>query len=648
MKNRFLTLAAILLAATACQEKLAEEDFRRDALQMRSQKIINEVRYALTDRITVFVEKGSEPDFSAIKGVVSYEKVFPTTPGKEEMEAKHGLDRWYLLHLDGKENIETTAESIAGLDAVEYVQFSYEISASYEGTSYPYRDASTKATSTTWCPYNDPMVSAQWHYFNTGDLSVSPTAKAGADINVKDAWRFCAGDPSIIVAVLDEGVKYDHPDLIANIWTNADEIPGNGIDDDGNGYIDDIHGYNFKADGPISWGRPRDSGHGTHVAGTIAAVNDNGTGVCGIAGGNSEHSGVKIMSCQILDNKTSCSDAQTARAFKYAADKGASIAQCSWGYDAGVFSNDEDYRRNNRLMVDAINYFLDMDNCPNLTGSVIVFAAGNDGSNLPSYPAAYYKNISVSSIASDNLPTYYTNYGPGVNIAAPGGEYYTGGSFHETGAVLSTLPYENSDTGYGYMQGTSMACPHVVGVAALGLSYMIKRGLYMSNNEFMSKLLTSVNDIDNLLTGEKFTLVNQNYGMLSLSPYRKNMGTGTIDAWRFFMQLDGNPCLTVTTGKSQRLDLSSYFGGCSANLTYLEVSMSEEDMTAMGITEKPEISYGKLKIFPTRPGCGVVHIKAIAGGDYLGTGGNDVGGMELNRTVSIIARQAVSENGGWL
>ena len=112
-------------------------------------------------------------------------------------------------------------------------------------------------------------------------------AEQGCDVNVVEAWQKCTGDPSIIVAVLDEGVMNTHPDLVDNIWVNEGEVQGAGKDADGNGYKDDVHGYNFVNNtGLISWSDLNDSGHGTHVAGTIAAVNGNGKGVSGIAGGN--------------------------------------------------------------------------------------------------------------------------------------------------------------------------------------------------------------------------------------------------------------------------------------------------------------------------------------------------------------------------
>ena len=138
-------------------------------------------------------------------------------------------------------------------------------------------------------------------------------------MNALEAWKTCKGDPSIIVAILDEGVMYTHPDLAANMWCNPGEsVQGAQTDGDGNGYEGDLHGYNFVTEsGDITWTDANDTGHGTHVAGTIAAVNNNGIGVSGVAGGDgTPNSGVKIMSCQVFSGQNSVTLAGEARAIK--------------------------------------------------------------------------------------------------------------------------------------------------------------------------------------------------------------------------------------------------------------------------------------------------------------------------------------------
>ena len=186
--------------------------------------------------------------------------------------------------------------------------------------------------------FNDPLLSDQWHLVNNGNLRPTKFIK-GADVNVEKAWDLTTGDPSIIVAVLDEGVDVSHPDLKESMWVNEGEIWKSTEDNDGNGYIGDVHGYNFVGKhGVISTDSKYDTGHGTHVAGVIAAANGNGLGISSIAGGNGSLPGVKIMSCQIFSGVYAGTVLEEVRAIKYAADNGAVILQCSWGYISGTAS----------------------------------------------------------------------------------------------------------------------------------------------------------------------------------------------------------------------------------------------------------------------------------------------------------------------
>ena len=177
---------------------------------------------------------------------------------------------------------------------------------------------------------------------------------------MEEAWKLAAGDPSLTVAIVDQGIKYSHPDLAANMWINKAEQSGTtGRDDDGNGYADDVNGYNFAlGTSRLTWDveayddkgkNVGDSGHGTHVAGTVAAVSNNGVGVSGIAGGTGRNDGVKLMSCQIFSGGEGGSAAVSAEAIKYAADNGASILQCSWGYPAGAVTTDNAYASGARI-----------------------------------------------------------------------------------------------------------------------------------------------------------------------------------------------------------------------------------------------------------------------------------------------------------
>jgi subtilisin family serine protease len=246
-------------------------------------------------------------------------------------------------------------------------------------------------------PFNDPELSWQWHYNNDGSLSED--SKAGADINLLNAWKYTAGDNRVIVAVVDGGIMADHPDLKDNMWVNEAEKNGQpGVDDDGNGYIDDIHGYNF-IDNPVNVeGQPNpvwtdtfdNAAHGTHVAGTIAAVSNNGKGIAGVAGGDNGVGGVRIMACQILGGKYNTSDEDAAaRAMEYAADMGAVIASNSWGNDPGAITTDNTYKVAMSARYVAFNYFMKKKNHPALDGGIIVFAAGNESTAMAGYPGAY-------------------------------------------------------------------------------------------------------------------------------------------------------------------------------------------------------------------------------------------------------------------
>lgn len=581
------------------------------------------------------------------------EKLFPSVPGKEELEKECGLDRWYVVKLGEMSDIDAVAHSIASEKFVTAVEFDAYMELASDGIVYPY-EGPTVATKAGMSDlgFNDPLLSEQWNYLNLGDVSVATTAYAGGDINIKDTWReLTCGDPSIIVAVIDEGVEYSHPDLAPNMWVNEAERNGvSGKDDDGNGYVDDVYGYNFADNtAEINFDRTdNDTGHGTHCAGVIGAVNNNGIGISGVAGGSGKGDGVKIMGCQIFSGPVAAPTQVTAKAIKYAADNGASIISCSFGQPGANYKGDDKFINLNEAQMDAIRYFEKTKNNDVLDGGVVIFASGNAGDPYASYPGAINDIICVSAFGPDYLPTYYTNYGPGCNIVAPGGEAYLPPWTSYKGMILSTVPKKADMSGYGYMQGTSMACPHVSGIAALGLAYAKKLGKKFTLKEFNTMLVSSANDFDSRLNGTKeYYKMQGSPGSINLGKFMKQMGTGSIDTWIFMMKIEGVPCLTAEVGKNGWVDVSEYFGTSSKNLTYISVDVSDKDRESLGLAADPYMEYGRLYIHPTKIGSGKVTIKAVGGGTVVG-GGDVVGGMEITQEVSIVSRPFKVNNGGWL
>lgn len=582
-------------------------------------------------------------------GVLRLERLFVSN---NELARSKDLHRWYLVTFEEPQNPQLMAQKFAELPAVTHVQFNTKVYRNYvsDGSSYHY---TPKGFGDFNIPFNDPLLSDQWHYINNCDLSVAETSRQGADINVKDAWRLCAGDPDIIVAICDEGVKYNHPDLIENMWVNKGEIPGNEIDDDNNGYVDDIHGWNFLSttDYPkvIDWTDKGDKGHGTHVAGTVAAVNNNKLGVGGVAGGSGKGDGVKLMSCQVFSGNSSATIAARAKAYEYAANNGACIIQCSFGLPGGNVTSDAVFEKAYNVELAGIEYFVNYRQAYSpVDRNFAIFASGNDAYHLAGYPAAHRDMIAVSSFGPDFLPAAYTNYGPGTNISAPGGDSTINMTAEsDRASILSTVPSDCPayDTDYGYMEGTSMACPHVSGVVALGLAYAKKLGKKFTYDEFLAMIYSSVNNLDYYIETSK----KKSNGIdFDLTKYWQKMGTGAIDTWRLFMQIEGTPTLVAKTGELSKLPLGEYFGGSAANITYLSVEISEEDREALGVEGALEVKSGKLNIKCTKVGSAKVVIRAIAGGDTLAEDGA-IGGSEFTKEVSVLSREvAVAKNGGWL
>ena len=412
-------------------------------------------------------------------GITSLERLFPYAGKFEPRTRKEGLHLWYEVTFNENAPLTKAHSDFKGLEGVSVVEYDPVIRIVGNPVVLE-RVSSRGAGQTASAPFDDPFLSRQWHYYNDGSASSS---QSGCDINVYPVWRnYTTGRPDVIVSVVDGGVDWSHEDLAANMWHNPEQH--------GNGQ----YGYNFCKNNFLV--TPDD--HGTHVAGTIAAVNNNGIGLCGIAGGDAARGieGVKIMSCQIFDGEDNSGSG--AKAIKWGADHGAVISQNSWGY--GTLDETP------QSVKAAVDYFIEYAGFDEngkqvgpMAGGLVVFAAGNENKNASS--SEYEKILNVTSVGADFRRAYYSNWGDFADVAAPGGDAKKGNQ------VWSTLPGNK----YGRMQGTSMACPHVSGVAALIVSKY--GGLGFTVSALLDRILNNTTDI---------TAYNRNY----------YMGRGLVNAYK--------------------------------------------------------------------------------------------------------------------
>mmetsp|Transcript_5430 Transcript_5430/g.10330 ORF Transcript_5430/g.10330 Transcript_5430/m.10330 type:complete len:564 (-) Transcript_5430:526-2217(-) len=380
---------------------------------------------------------------TAVGGASGPKRIFRHAGKHEAKHVKYDLDLWYRVDVpedpaDAPEARERKVLAAAALlksdpvlsPSLDLVEPDFKASLSYET--------------------DDPRLADQ----NAGHYNL---------IDLAQGWDLTAGHPDVVVQVIDTGIDQSHPDLKKNYWNNPGETDcSDGVDNDDNGFVDDCNGYNHADDsGSDLLG---DGSHGTHCAGTIAADNDNGVGVAGVAGGKEGNAGVSLMINTAFGKSRNFGFAE---ALVYGADNGAHVSSNSWGYtSAGSYSS---------AVLDAIDYADD-------AGTAVVFAAGNVNSNGEYYPGFYDTTIAVAATDSTGKAASFTNYGSHLDIAAPGVN------------VLSTVTVE--DGGYDYYSGTSMACPHIAGILALGKSLslnaepaLLRDCLFASATD-----ITSIND----------------------------------------------------------------------------------------------------------------------------------------------------------
>ena len=471
MKHHVLLLTFLLL--TACAEE-PESGAAPGGGQIQTQELYVPGVFRIKLRGTApeldtraFTRSGCGSGIAAFDaaatraGATALRRVFSDGDRFRERRRRAGLHLWYDVRFSGAISVGEAMERFGRVDEVECIEpVPRMVPAGAAVTEAVFGPHSTVWGNAAGPGFDDPLLVNQWIYRREG-AAAGPTAVA--DLNIFPAWSVSTGHKDVIVAVVDGGIDYTHPDLAANIWRDEQGACG----------------YNFcRHNTEIT-----PSSHGTHVAGTIGAVNNNGTGVCGIAGGDgTPGSGVRLMSCQIFDEPGR--DAATIEEIMtWTADHGAVISQNSWAYVPGL----ADLSQSGKA---AIDYFIEYAGCDEngnqtgpMKGGIVIFAAGNDGISDPVFPGAYEKVVAVASLGIDGRKVAGSNYGPWIDLAALGG--------HATGDERFRVFSTTTGGGYGYSAGTSMAAPQVSGIAALAVAAFGTQGPGFTSEKLREMLVGS-------------------------------------------------------------------------------------------------------------------------------------------------------------
>lgn len=550
------------------------------------------------------------------------EQVFDISGPYKESMIREGLHLWYKVTFDKTADVHELIEELKANSDIEIAHGALEFTNS-QATYTPMTRAGRRTipdVNDGYGNFNDPLLKKQWHYRNIGGKTYQ--FEAGSDINLFEAWNKTTGDKRVVVAVLDSGIDTSHPDLKGSMWTS----PTGGYN--GKNFVDNSYqidpGY-----------------HGTHVAGTIAARNNNGIGVGGVAGGNGDSdSGVRLMSCQIFGadkpeggTKGTASPGDIAKAFIWAAENGAVLANCSWGYayDKSKFPNAEvyhsSYENHSKLIKEGMDFFVkyagrNPDGVTKRAGSlmaggVIFFASGNDsGRDIPIVPAEDPAVIAVSAFGVDYKLAEYSNTGDWVDICAPGGMILP----HDIArGVLSTVPasfertligpnkpgseyiYSGNDMNdeeqrklYAFANGTSMATPHVTGIAALMVSHFGAKDPNFTADKLRERLLGAVK-ARNIHNGDNADLI-----------LRNKMGIGYIDAGFALNDPEKEKPADVTTLKNEKIE---YY---DATVSWT-VTADSDSPTKVAHAYDLYLSENELTQLPTQPTATVYTYEAKEG-----------------------------------